>query len=268
MFDVLESRIVMDYEVMVRSDLHIGGHGESAPGELDMGVLKDAEEKPIIPGSSLKGVLRSEMEKLLKGLWKKTCTPDNDNLCPAGKECTVCLLFGGREYAGSIRIRDAVTDTRKTLVRDGVKIERSSRKAARGAFYQLEVVPRGMVFKGRITIENPKLKIEGEEKEYDYAKLGALLGTIRFFNATSKSLGGGISRGFGEVLVVPKEIREVTADDYLKGNYKGKEIAKLDDIENLEERLEEGELPMSPFDKMNEFIEDWKGYVNKLENKN
>jgi CRISPR/Cas system CSM-associated protein Csm3 (group 7 of RAMP superfamily) len=280
MFDVLESRILMDYEVIVKSDLHVGGHRESAPGEMEMGVLKDAEGNPIIPGSSLKGVLRSEMEKLLKGLGKHTCTPAD--LCPAGEECTVCLLFGGKEYAGSIRIRDAITDTRKTLVRDGVRIDRAKRKAAEEALYQLEVVPRGAIFRGRITIENPKIKLKiGEnEEEYRYAKLGALLGTIRFFNATSRSLGGGVSRGFGEVLIVPKKIREVTAGDYLNGKYKGEEIAKLgdvkdseeqleegDDAKELEEQLEEGELPMTPQGRVEKFIEDWKKYVNKLEDK-
>lgn len=260
MFDVLESRILMDYEVIVKSDLHVGGHRESAPGEMEMGVLKGADGNPVIPGSSLKGVLRSEMEKLLKGLGKHTCTPDK--LCDpqkGEKECTVCLLFGGKEYAGSIRVRDAITDSRKTLVRDCVRIHRVSRKAAEGAFYPLEVVPRGTTFRGRITIENPKLE------EYNYAKLGALLGTIRFFNATSKSLGGGVSRGFGEVLVVPKEIREVTAGDYLNGNYKGKEIAKLDDVKDLEEQLEEGKLPMtSTLVEVEKFIEDWKGYVARI----
>jgi CRISPR-associated protein Csm3 len=263
MFDLLESRILMDYEVWTRSDLHIGGHSESAPGEMEMGVLKDTRGNPLLPGSSLKGVLRSEMEKLLNGLDKPACTPAD--LCSAGNECTVCLLFGGREYAGSIRIRDAVTDTRKTLVRDGVMIDRETRRAAQGAFYQLEVVPRGAVFNGRITIENPKLKIK--EKEYSYAKLGALLGTIRFFNATSKSLGGGVSRGFGEVLVVPKSIRELTALDYLNGTYNGGELAMLDTVENLEMQLEEGELPMTPPNKVDAFITDWKRYVTDLETK-
>jgi CRISPR/Cas system CSM-associated protein Csm3 (group 7 of RAMP superfamily) len=267
MFDLLESRILIDYEVRAKSDLHIGGHRESAPGEMEMGVLKDTSDKPIIPGSSLKGVLRSEMEKLLKGLEKPACTPAD--LCPAGEECTVCLLFGGREYAGSIRIRDAITDTRTTLLRDGVRIDRLKRKAAQGALYQLEVVPGGTVFIGRMTIENPKLKlrIDEKEEEYGYAKLGALLGTIRFFNATSKSIGGGVSRGFGEVLIVPNAVREVTAKDYLEGSYKGEKIAWLDDINNLEERLEEGELPMSPPGKVDAFITDWKSYVNDLETK-
>jgi CRISPR-associated protein Csm3 len=269
MFDLLESRILIDYEVRTRSDLHIGGHKESAPGEMDMGVLKDAEGNPIIPGSSLKGVLRSEMEKLLKGLRKRACSPEPDKLCDPKKgerECTVCLLFGGREYAGSIRIRDAITETRTTRVRDGVRIDRATRKAAGSALYQLEVVPRGTVFMGRMTIENPKLKLEENGKEYSYAKLGALLGTIQFFNATSKSLGGGVSRGFGEVLIVPKRIREITAGDYLEGNYKEKKpLTELNDVENLEELLEAGELPMTP--SVDDFITDWKNYVNALEPK-
>ncbi|RJS71535.1 MAG: hypothetical protein CW694_04965 [Candidatus Syntrophoarchaeum sp. WYZ-LMO15] len=259
MFDTLESRIIIDYEIWVRSDLHIGGHDSGAPGAVDMGVMKDVDGYPFVPGSSLKGVLRSEMERLLKGLGKRACSPDPDKLCKAGEECTVCLLFGGREVAGSIKVRDAYTDSRRTLIRDGVRIDRKTRKAAGGAYYTMEAVPKGTKFKGRITIENPKLG------EYRYAKLGALLGTVRFFNATSKSLGGGVSRGFGEVLIVPRLIREITADDYLEGRYEGRELVSLIEERGLEEVLERGELPMRPDDAVDRFIGDWKGYVEAME---
>ncbi|HEC57018.1 MAG TPA: hypothetical protein ENI32_03935, partial [Candidatus Syntrophoarchaeum butanivorans] len=139
MFETLESRIIIDYEIWVRSDLHIGGHDSGAPGAVDMGVMKDVDGYPFVPGSSLKGVLRSEMERLLNGLGKHVCSPDK--LCDPEKECTVCKLFGGREVAGSIRVRDAYTDSRRTMVRDGVRIDRKKRKAADGGYYTMEVVP-------------------------------------------------------------------------------------------------------------------------------
>jgi CRISPR-associated protein Csm3 len=246
MFDKLESRLIIDYEVRVKSDLHIGGHESTAPGEIDNPVIKDGNDFPMIPGSSLKGVLRTEMERLLRGANKKACTPNN--LCEPKDECTVCLLFGGQEYAGSIRIRDAITDSPKTVVRDGVMIDRGKRKAAEGRYYTSEVVPKGTVFNGQIMIENPRLD------ECKYAKLGALLGTCRFFNATCRSLGGAVSRGFGEVIIVPKIVREVTPSDYLNGNYKGNVISTL----TSEEGLEEGELVM---DKVDQFIDDWKNYL-------
>ena len=255
MFDLLESRLIVEYEIRTLSDLHIGGHESSAPGDVDMAVIRDSGGYPIVPGSSLKGVLRSEMERLLRGLLKRACTPED--LCDPKKvkECTVCQLFGGRELAASIRVRDAVTDSKKTHVRDGVSIDRKKRKAVPGAYYTIEVVPKGTVFGGVITIENPKID------EFEYAKLGALLGTIRFFNATARSIGGGVSRGFGEVVIEPTLIREVTANNYLEGKYDGDVLSSLEgDVSD--EVLGKGKLPMNGMDQ---FIKDWKECVEALD---
>ena len=244
MFKKLEKRLIINYEVLAVSDLRIGGHGSTAPGEVDNPVIKNSEGYPIIPGSSLKGVLRTETEKLLRTIIgeENVCSPDN--LCKSKKskrteECPVCLLFGGAEMAGSIRIRDATTESQKTYIRDGVKIERETRKAKDGGYYDIEVVPSGTVFKGEIMIENPTLN--GNE----YAKLGALLSTIDFFNATSRTLGGAVSRGFGEVRIKRTKIREFTPQDYLNGNYDGKETFVTDK-------------------EIEEVIETWKNYINQL----
>jgi len=255
MFDLLESRLIVEYEIRTLSDLHIGGHESSAPGDIDMAVIRDSGGYPIVPGSSLKGVLRSEMERLLRGLPKRACTPED--LCDPKKvkECTVCQLFGGRELAASIRVRDAITKSKKTLVRDGVRIDRKTRRVEGVAKYTIEVVPKGTVFRGIITIENPQLET------FEYAKLGALLGTIRFFNATARSLGGGVSRGFGEVVIVPTRIREVTANNYLEGKYDGTELSSLEgDVSD--EVLGKGKLPMNDMDQ---FIKDWKECVEALD---
>jgi len=253
MFDLLESRLIVEYEIRTISDLHIGGHESSVPGDVDMAVIRDSGGYPIVPGSSLKGVLRSEMERLLNGLGKRVCTPDD--LCPKGEECTVCHLFGGKELAASIRVRDAVAGSKGTLVRDGVRIDRKKRMAVPGAYYTIEVVPKGTVFRGVITIEDPKID------EFVWAKLGALLGTIRFINATARSLGGGVSRGFGEVLIVPIRIREITAKNYLEGKYDGDELSLLES-DVSDGALGKGELPMTDVDR---FIKDWKGCVEALD---
>jgi len=262
MFKKLDKRLIMDYEVLAVSDLRIGGHGSTAPGEVDNPVIKNSKDYPIIPGSSLKGVLRTETEKLLRTIIgeENVCTPDE--LCKSKKsgrteECPVCLLFGGAEMAGSIRIRDAITDSPKTYIRDGVEIDRKTRKAATGRYYDIEVVPSGTVFKGEIMIENPDLK--GNK----YAKLGALLSTIRFFNATSKTLGGAVSRGFGEVLIMPTKIREFTPDDYLNGKYEGKDKWKSDKgIEEMKEDLKQGKLELNT--EIEDGIKNWKNYVYQL----
>ncbi len=219
MFEKLESRALIQYYIKTISDLHIGGHGNTAPGEVDSPVLKNYSDYPIIPGSSLKGVLRTEMERLLKGLKIDICTvPD---VCKSRKrkvdvECPVCMLFGGAELAGSVRIKDATANRKKTVIRDGVAIERKTRKAKGGAKYDIEAVPQGTDFYGEVAIEN--LDISGNKN----AKLGAFLSLIEFFNSCSGGIGHATSRGFGQVNIGIDNFKIITAEDYLSGNYDGK----------------------------------------------
>ncbi|MCK4613486.1 MAG: hypothetical protein KAU14_01685 [Thermoplasmata archaeon] len=219
-FEKLEKRIIVSYSVETLSDLRIGGHDATAPGEVDKLVIKDGKGVPIIPGSSLKGVLRSEMERLLRSLGLKACNVHETN-GGCGK-CTVCYLFGGGRLAGSIRIRDARAETRKTQIRDGVGIDRKTRKAMDGRKYDIEVVPRGVRFTGKVVIENPRLG------DGDYTKLDSFLTTVRFFNETVGAIGGATTRGFGEVKINIDETREVTAVDYLEGNFEGRPIDRDD----------------------------------------
>ena len=96
MFERLDSRAIIQYTIKTTSDLHIGGHGTTAPASVDNPILKNNNDYPIIPGSSLKGVFRTEMERLLRGLKIDTCTiPD---VCKSKKryvdiELTDCVLY-------------------------------------------------------------------------------------------------------------------------------------------------------------------------------
>jgi CRISPR-associated protein Csm3 len=223
MFEKLESRVMIQYTIKTISDLHIGGHGSTAPAEVDSPVLKNEKDYPIIPGSSLKGVLRTEMERLIKGLQIDACTvPD---VCKSKKKgiivrenldaCPVCMLFGGAELAGSVRIKDASANSKKTIIRDGVAIERKTRKAKGGAKYDLEAVPQGTEFYGDVVIENPDIS------ENVNAKLGAFLSLVEFFNSCSGGIGHATSRGFGQVSIGIDTVKLITAKDYLSGNYDG-----------------------------------------------
>jgi len=253
MFQKLDKRVIIDYKVITESDLHIGGSATTVPGEVDLPVIKNSEGYPIIPGSSLKGVLRNEMSRfLLAVLGEKdeleVRLDKNDptkTKIKSHAELHVAELFGGecrdsdiilRNYASSIKIRDAVTENKRTVIRDHVKIDPKKRKAMDRTKFDLEAVPKGILFEGKVIIENPDIN------NYQYAKLGALLATINFFNATNGTIGGGGSRGYGQVRINIIEYCEFTAKDFLNGNEKGSEV-QLDP---------------------NEIIDNWKNYVNSL----
>ncbi|MDK2833802.1 MAG: hypothetical protein PWR29_835 [Methanolobus sp.] len=233
MFRKLDNRALIHYRIVAKSDLHVGGHTTIEPAEVDNPVIKNSDGVPIIPGSSLKGVLRTEMERLLRGLNTVKVCDIFDNKARGGcNECPVCNLFGGKDLASSIRIRDAIADSKKTLVRDGVAIDRQSRKAKPGGKYDTEVVPKGTVFTGILTIENTGLK-----DVYDKAKLGAFLSLTDFFNVCCGSIGHAVSRGFGEAEIHIDRINLITAEDYLEGRYEGREYASgTDEFADLKDQ--------------------------------
>lgn len=215
MFRKLDNRTIISYKVITLSDLHIGGHMTIEPAEVDNPVIKNPDGMPIILGSSLKGVFRTEMEILLRGAKKDVCDIFDPTSRSGCNKCLVCLLFGGKDVTASICIKDATANSKKTLIRNSVAIDRKTRKGRDGGKFDIEVVPKGMTFSGTMTIENTKLG------KYKNAKLGALLSLIRFFNSCSGCIGHAVSRGFGEVEVGVETINVLTAQDYLDGNYGG-----------------------------------------------
>lgn len=216
MFESLENRIIVHYEVLTHSDLHIGGHTTIEPADVDNPVIKNIQGYPIIPGSSLKGVLRTEMERLLKGINNPKIEVCNIFEINGGCNiCPVCKLFGGKDLASSIKMKDLTANSKRTMIRDGVAIERKNRKSKDGGKYDSEVVPKGTIFTGLCTIENTKLG------NYNHAKLGAFLSLLDFFNECSGSIGQASSRGFGEVKMHIININCITAQDYLEGHYTG-----------------------------------------------
>ena len=88
-----------------KSGLHIGGSTDQIEiGGVDLPVIKHpTTDEPYIPGSSLKGKMRSQLEKRLGKVNEKGMP------CGCGKQdCLVCIVFGPhmntRHTLGSTRI--------------------------------------------------------------------------------------------------------------------------------------------------------------------
>lgn len=97
------------------SGLHIGGSAEQIEiGGVDLPIIKHpVTGEPYIPGSSLKGKMRSQLEK------KEGKVSGNGEPCNCGNEkCKICKVFGAhkntRHNLGPTRIlvRDAVFSER------------------------------------------------------------------------------------------------------------------------------------------------------------
>jgi CRISPR-associated RAMP protein (TIGR02581 family) len=167
-------------------------------------------ETIYIPGPSLKGVLRTYVEKILRTVKgnapEGACDPFADTACserlkdeerPATiyrLSCRACRLFGNTKLKGRIACLDAYpTGEVETEVRHGVAISRLSQAVAVGPF-DMEVALSG-VFGTRLLLEN-----------FEAWQLGLLALALRDINAGLVRIGFGKNRGFGEMAVRVEEV--------------------------------------------------------------
>lgn len=248
-FHILRQRLRLTGEITALTALRIGSGGAGELDGADLPVLRDREGFPFIPGGSLKGVLRSTVESLLRGalddphhqLWP--CDPhretrrsdgDRDGACgwhPSNQRsaaeaaidahCPVCQLFGSRVLASHVRFTDAhICDDQRhgrppIEVRDGVAIDRDLRIVHRkGLKYDFEVISPGTRFFVELFVDNP-----------DDALMGLLVMAFDQLADGFSALGGFSSRGLGRVQWSWVEQYRVTARDLLEAKPGVKETA-------------------------------------------
>lgn len=109
----LKEQIVIKGTIEVLTGLHIGGNKEEIEiGGMDNPVIKNPITKePYIPGSSIKGKMRSLLEL------KYNKTP-NGEPCACGN-CQICNIFGCSKSANlqvptALIVRDATLNEKKT----------------------------------------------------------------------------------------------------------------------------------------------------------
>lgn len=183
-FHRLDGRLRLRGLLHARTALHVGAAQGGAQDVSDLPVLKDGRGLPFIAGSSLKGVLRSTLEAIVRaaeneaqGIW--ACDSLDDDVqrrhprtaCGAhdkggrasidtGRTCAVCRLLGSRAIASHVRVSDAMLREHEgsspVEIRDGVAIDRDLGTVSGGKKYQFEVVAPGTTFELEVFVENPR----------------------------------------------------------------------------------------------------------------
>jgi CRISPR-associated protein Csm3 len=201
----LKKHIVISGTIGCETGLHIGGSTQEMEiGGVDLPVIKHPVTKePYIPGSSLKGKMRSELEKKYN-----KCT--NGEPCGCGKsDCFVCRLFGPhrntRHNLGPTRIlvRDCAlsensrNEYNKLAKEKGIDfIEKKTENIVdriRGTALHprtQERVPAGTEFDIEITLQI----FDSDNEEELLSKLSEGLALVQ-----KSYLGGSGSRGYGKV---------------------------------------------------------------------
>ncbi|MGB9877935.1 MAG: type III CRISPR-associated RAMP protein Csx7 [bacterium] len=253
-FDVLKRKVILRGYVEVLSSLHIGKGRALAPDTpSDNPVIKDFLGRPFIPGSSLKGSLRSIVESFVRAyphsslkacdVLENPCINDREKPSDEQllkKSCDVCLLFGSPWVASRLSFIDLpiIDETRwhelLLQVRDGVAIDREAGIASPQRKYDYEIVPAGARFKLEILCENVE----------DY-ELGLLFTAFELLNKGFAHLGGHSSRGCGRVRVEIESCEDIKGEEIMEVIRGVRKEVKFEDfkkrcIEALEEKLKGG----------------------------
>ena len=261
----LTERYLFTGRLVTESGLHIGG-GRDTLTTTDSAIMKYIDDRPFIPGSSMKGAFRSAVERLaasLSGVRSCQLSKGSDAKCPTmnrpmedeesdddqrlatlEKLCHTCMLFGAPKLAGKTRFSDlsVIPETWAGLteVRDGVGIDRDSERAMDQIKYDYEVVPSGTEFEFRLVLENP------DETRKD---LGLIAIGLRELEAGMIAIGGIRTRGLGRCKLDGLTIHHLSFSDrpkfksYLKGRRLDADEFKLSDgqatalLDNAIERM-------------------------------
>ncbi len=231
-----KKNIILRGELEVLTGLHIGGAGEYLKiGGVDSPVIRapvfiqetgECQYLPIIPGSSLKGKMRS----LLDLAYGHIDTKNKDRIGETktdclenGDDCLICKVFG-HPASEKVKVKDAPT---RLIVRDAVptletikwwnqqdeiveggeiKAENSiNRILSRANPRFIERVPAGSKFKVEFVLRiyegDDEQKIENLVRE-----------AIKRLN--DDYLGGHGTRGYGKVKITITEREEKTEENY------------------------------------------------------
>ena len=197
-------KLLIEFDIVVKTGLHIGSSGAfSGIGAADSTVVRDAKTGyPIIPGSSLKGKLRT----LLARSYTKDITkmPEHND-----DSKDVCFLFGSSSpiHAASLQFADCFVKNADEMDRVGlteVKAENTINRLTSQAMPRfIERVNPGTVFAGRIVYDLTNLM----RVESDLQLLAKAMKLLQL-----DYLGGHGTRGNGRISLRNFELRVYEAD--------------------------------------------------------
>jgi CRISPR-associated protein Csm3 len=221
-------------KAIVRTDLRLvtgtrvgGSQGGLKIGGVDLNVISDPLGRPYIPGSSVKGKLRSLAERALRAPIGDRGTHSCRQAEDYGK-CVICRTYGTLQSFDGVAtltrlvVRDAFLDDSSiteemrasmdmefTEVKFETAIDRTSGTALKGSLRQIERVPAGAVFR-------PCEFVFNVFEESDKGLLKHVFVAMELLE--DDYLGGMGSRGYGKVKLDNIGVWWNKAADYESGN--------------------------------------------------
>ena len=247
----LYGRIVLTGRIHALSGLHIGASKDALEiGGVDMPVIRNpVDRRPYIPGSSLKGKMRSQWAKLRGVKFETRLKDDRD---PAKRvfihtcgdfDCPVCAIYGTtgdkmKQAPTRLTVRDVLLDAdslpNSIIDHTEVKWEAAiDRVTSAAGPRQTERVPAGAVFG---TAEQPMELVYSVYTAADQDRFAHVLTALQLVQ--DDFLGGQGSRGSGKVafknltlMLKSGETYQEHSDDRFEQKTLADLLAAQDDIE-------------------------------------
>jgi CRISPR-associated protein Csm3 len=219
----LYGRVILNGKIEALTGLHIGGSpGALAIGGVDLPVIRNSiTQQPYIPGSSIKGKMRSLWEKS-RGVRQNTSIGRDVNIhvCKTAEEyalCPVCQIYGSTGDSKAVAptriiVRDVALDVssmqnaRTDLPYSEIKWEAAIDRVTSAATpRQIERVPAGAVFDHMQIVFNI----------FEADDLNRFLDVLTALDLVEDDyLGGHGSRGSGRVAFRNLSLVAKRSDDY------------------------------------------------------
>lgn len=237
----LLGNVVLSGEMECQTGLHIGQEGTLEIGGVDSPVIKNpVTGQPYIPGSSVKGKLRSLLE-WDQGLVEDTGEP---HTCDGEEaiDCPVCRIFGTPAEVGAktgptrLTIRDAYptaetlemwnemeTSQPYTEVKTENTINRTTAESSN--LRHFERVPRGSTFDYEFVYTIYDL---GDGGQQDLDRLADVERGLVLLQ--DDALGGSGSRGYGQIEFLDDGFEVRTSDHYAGGDRDGESAETIEEV--------------------------------------
>jgi CRISPR-associated protein Csm3 len=216
MANKLAKKIEITGKIILKTGLHIGGTNSSMQiGGIDKGVIRNPiTNQPFIPGSSLKGKMRSLLQ-VSRGEIKEV-NMGNVKFGPTNEKLDA-KLFGNadknNQQPSRLIVRDANLINTKELLdkteipytegKTEVVIDRITSAASPR---QIERVPAGAIFELNLVLN------VWEQDNNETELLNAVFKCLELLK--DDYLGGSGSRGYGQVAFDIDDIREKSSEEY------------------------------------------------------
>ncbi len=240
----LYGRVFIHANLRALTGLHIGGSNTDLEiGGLDKAVIRNPlTKRPYIPGSSLRGKMRSQLEKLLGLPQNQPIGQVTIHTCQTKSEfeknggCPVCTVFGApaeKDYENHTRlvVRDAeltdesaqaMVEARTDLLYGELKTEVAIDRVTSAATPRtIERVPAGAIF-GPVELVYSIF----EEKDFKHFKVV----TDALQLVEDDYLGGSGSRGSGKVRFEEIQLSARQGSEYAQQTLYPKKFNSIQDV--------------------------------------